>query len=65
MVQKIDEVTYMLLKKSLDASSERGRVIAHNIANVNTAGYKASEVEFEDKLKEVLNNESIGLSVTN
>lgn len=64
MVQKIDETTYMILKSSLDASSERGRVIAHNIANVNTKGFKASRVVFEDKLKEILQNDNIGLRVT-
>ncbi|MDF2673256.1 MAG: flgB [Clostridiales bacterium] len=64
MVQKIDEINYYLIKKSLDASSERGRVIAHNIANVNTEGYKASHVVFEEKLNNVLSNESIGLRTT-
>lgn len=64
MVQKIDEINYYLIKKSLDASSERGRVIAHNIANVNTEGYKASHVVFEEKLNEVLSNESISLKTT-
>ncbi len=65
MVQKIDETNYYLIKKSLDASSERGRVIAHNIANVNTPGYKASNVVFEEKLNNVLSNESIKLRTTN
>lgn len=64
MVQKIDETNYYLIKKSLDASSERGRVIAHNIANVDTPGYKASNVVFEEKLNNVLSNESITLRTT-
>lgn len=64
MVQKIDEINYYLIKKSLDASSERSRVIAHNIANVNTQGYKASHVVFEEKLNSVLSNESISLKTT-
>lgn len=64
MVQKVDEINYSLIKKSLDASSERSRVIAHNIANVNTPGYKASHVVFEEKLNNVLSNESIGLRTT-
>lgn len=65
MVQNNDELTYILLKKSLDASSERGRVIANNIANVNTKGFKASKVIFEDKLKDILENKGIELTVTN
>lgn len=64
MVQKIDEISYYLIKKSLDASSERSRVIAHNIANVNTPGYKASHVVFEEKLSSILSNESINLKTT-
>jgi flagellar basal-body rod protein FlgB len=64
MVDKIDGVTFTLLKKSLNASAERSRVIAHNIANVNTKGFKASKVVFEDKLNSILNNESIGLKTT-
>lgn len=64
MVQKIDEINYYLIKKSLDASSERGRVIAHNIANVNTKGYKASHVVFEEKLNSVLSNDSFSLKTT-
>lgn len=43
---------YDLLKKSLDVSVERGRVIANNIANFNTKGYKRYFVTFEDSLKE-------------
>lgn len=65
MVQNIDEISYSLIKRSLDASAERSRVIAHNIANVNTKGYKASRVIFEDKLNDVINNNALGLTVTN
>lgn len=65
MVKNIDEITYYFIKKSLDASSVRSRVIAHNLANVNKKGYKAYRVVFEDKLKDVFNNPSTGLKVTN
>lgn len=64
MAQKIDEINYYLIKKSLDASSERSRVIAHNIANVNTPGYKASHVIFEEKLNDILSSEKISLKTT-
>jgi len=42
--------TYNLLKKSLDASALRGKVIANNIANINTKNYKELSVSFEDTL---------------
>lgn len=64
MVQKIDETTFLLLKRSLDASSERARVIANNIANVNTKNFKASRVIFEEKLGEALKGNSVSLAVT-
>jgi len=40
-----------LLGKALDASALRHRVIANNLANVNTPGFKASTVEFGEELK--------------
>ncbi|KOA21019.1 flagellar basal body rod protein FlgB [Clostridium homopropionicum DSM 5847] len=64
---KINDVSlsaknYDLLKKSLDVSVERGRVIANNIANFNTKGYKRYYVTFEDSLKE--SQEELALEVT-
>lgn len=43
-----------VLEKALDTAVLRQRNIAHNIANINTPGYKRYEVRFEDKLKEAL-----------
>ena len=51
-----------LLKKSMDASSYRGRAISNNIANYNTPGYKRHYVTFEETLKDNLNN--INMKVT-
>lgn len=53
---------YDLLKKSLDVSLDRGRVIANNIANFNTKGYKRFYVTFEDSLKE--NQDKLALETT-
>lgn len=39
-------------KAALDASSLRQRVVASNIANVNTPGYRPQEVRFEELLRE-------------
>jgi flagellar basal-body rod protein FlgB len=39
-----------LLTRILDTSSMRHRVIAQNIANVNTPGYSRLELTFEDQL---------------
>jgi flagellar basal-body rod protein FlgB len=58
----MSDTTYKILKKSLDASALRQRVIAHNIANINTKGFKRSEVVFEDKLNQEMKRRG---SVTN
>lgn len=43
-----------LLQRVLDTSSLRHRVIAQNVANVNTPGYKRLEVRFEDELTKAI-----------
>ncbi len=43
-----------LLGQVLDASALRHRVVAQNVANVNTPGYKRMEVAFEGELKKAL-----------
>ncbi len=44
--------TVDLLKRSLDAYTLRQRVIAENIANAETPGFRAKQVEFESLLRE-------------
>ncbi len=38
------------LKQALDVYAQRHRVVADNIANVETGGYEAKELRFEDML---------------
>ncbi|HHT9137608.1 MAG TPA: flagellar basal body rod protein FlgB [Candidatus Wunengus sp. YC60] len=47
-----------LLEKMLDVSSVKHKVIANNIANVNTPGYKKMDVTFADQLEKALNEAS-------
>ena len=47
----INDTTYEFIKQGLDVSNLRGKVIANNISNVNTAGYKKFKVTFEENLK--------------
>jgi flagellar basal-body rod protein FlgB len=53
-----------LLQKGFDAANTRYKVIANNIANVDTPGFKASNVEFEDLMANALgiNNSSTNSS---
>lgn len=45
------------LRKALEAASLRQRVIAHNLANANTPGFKRYYVTFEESLKRALSGE--------
>ena len=51
-----DDPTLTILQKGLDATSLRQKVIANNVANFNTPGFKKSYVSFEDQLKAAINN---------
>ena len=46
--------TFAATTQALDASSLRQQVISHNLANVNTPGFKRQEVVFEDRLSRAL-----------
>lgn len=52
------------LKIGLDAGSLRQRVIANNIANLNTPFFKKSTVQFEGLLKKALGQSPVEMSVT-
>jgi len=56
------DLTYLWLEKALDACLLRHKVIANNIANVSTPGFKRLEVVFEEELKALLNKKPISLS---
>jgi flagellar basal-body rod protein FlgB len=45
---------FRLLEKGLDAAALRQRVIANNVANVDTPMFKRSDVSFEDLLNQQL-----------
>jgi flagellar basal-body rod protein FlgB len=62
--------TTQAVEWALKAQSERQRVVAHNIANVNTPGFKATKLDFESSLAEALQGQNSGtaraqLSATN
>jgi len=49
-----------MLGKLLDVGNLRQKVIAHNIANVNTPGFRKSEVEFESTFQAELARRGVG-----
>ena len=46
--------TVNLIGKLMDAGALRHKVLAHNIANVNTPGFKKSEVQFDGALQKAI-----------
>ncbi len=50
--------TLETLKRGLDAFSLRGHVIADNVANAGTEGYRAKSVAFEEDLRRALDSAS-------
>jgi flagellar basal-body rod protein FlgB len=49
-----------LYEKMLDFTARRHRVIANNIANINTPGFRRAELEFADELKQALRGRGFG-----
>lgn len=49
-----DSEAYKAVKQALQAAAVRQKVIAENIANVDTPGYKRADVSFEEELKKAL-----------
>lgn len=52
-------MTYDLLKTALNVSSLRQETISSNISNVNTPGYKANKVLFEQYLNNSNNSKTL------
>jgi len=48
-----------VIHKALDAAWTRNEVIAQNIANVDTPGYKRKTVSFEERLREAMENKDL------
>ena len=52
----IDDVTTVALHTALDGLAMRQRVIADNVANIETPGFLAGRVNFEDALRSAVEN---------
>jgi flagellar basal-body rod protein FlgB len=56
--------TMQAAKTALDGLSQRQSAISRNIANIDTPGYKAQQVNFEDALNRALKSTSNSLGMT-
>jgi flagellar basal-body rod protein FlgB len=55
----LSDKNVVLLSKLLDLTATKNKVIANNIANVNTPGYKKSDVSFEKELLKAVESKNI------
>jgi len=55
----VSDAVSHVLASALDGVSLRQRVIADNIANVDTPGFRASSVDFETQLKAAISDGSL------
>lgn len=53
------QMTYDLLKKSMQAADIKSQVIANNLSNLNTANFKRSYVTFNSSLQDSIDNLSL------
>ncbi|MCL5058545.1 MAG: flagellar basal body rod protein FlgB [Actinobacteria bacterium] len=60
-----DSPVMIALARQLDSSTLTQRVIANNVANVNTPGFKKSYVSFQDELKRALDTGAPSLITAN
>ncbi len=51
--------TIQILNKLMDVSAVRQRVLAHNLANVNTPGFKRQDVQFRDALASAIESGNV------
>ena len=54
----LNSPSFHMLEKSMDAAALRQKVIANNIANVDTPFFKKSRVVFEDILRQQINSQN-------
>ncbi len=64
MSPALSDAVGAVLNSALDGVALRQRVIADNIANVDTPGYRASSVDFESSLRAAIASGGLDGSVT-
>ncbi|MFW6437425.1 MAG: flagellar basal body rod protein FlgB [Armatimonadota bacterium] len=62
MTGGVTDLTTRVLEAALDGASAQHRVAANNLANVETPGYSAQRVRFEEQLRAALRAELAGAS---
>ncbi|MBI5810478.1 MAG: flagellar basal body rod protein FlgB [Deltaproteobacteria bacterium] len=53
MVKGLFDNTMSIIEKTLDLRATRHKLILSNVANIETPGYRAVDIKFEDELKKI------------
>ncbi|MBI4774897.1 MAG: flagellar basal body rod protein FlgB [Deltaproteobacteria bacterium] len=53
-----------LMEKAMDLRLQRQNLLASNLANVNTPGYRRNDITFEDKLRSAMDMNAMSVSRT-
>lgn len=53
-----------IITRALAGSARRGELIANNLANVSTPGYKRQDIDFKTALKKEMGSSSVDLKTT-
>ncbi|PLX91387.1 MAG: flagellar basal body rod protein FlgB [Desulfuromonas sp.] len=64
MTKGMMDQTALLLKKSLDLRLRNQQIIAGNVANAQTPGYRAKTFEFEDALRQAATGQGTDVATT-
>jgi flagellar basal-body rod protein FlgB len=59
---RIDNSQDVLLMRLLDATGQRSRLLAHNVANQNTPGYRRQVLRFEEQLGAAIRQGNVDLA---
>jgi flagellar basal-body rod protein FlgB len=59
------DLTDIVVERGLEGASLRQQVLANNLANANTAGFKRSDVDFQSTLASALDSGAPASSVAN
>jgi flagellar basal-body rod protein FlgB len=59
-----DERVKQLVEKALDFRMQRHGLIAGNMANINTPGYRSKDISFENKLKAAVGSDVLSMKKT-
>lgn len=54
MTRFFDDTTMKAIEFALRGLNQRQQTAAHNVANINTPGFRSSRIQFEDQLAEAL-----------